>query len=300
MTDLQQYIEKATTLVEALPYIQSFRGKIIVVKYGGSTIVPQGAGVETGGELDTVLQDIVFMEHVGMRPVVVHGGGPAIDRRLRELGIETRRVHGLRVTDEATMKVVEETLFGEVNADLVSQIEALGSRAVGVSPKDAGVMFVRQHRPEGPDGPIDLGFVGDVERVEPGPLLELLDRGTIPVVAPIGRGEGGVAYNVNADTAAGEIAAGLQAEKLVFLTDVTGIMRDPQKPDSLISTVHINQAEELIGDGTIAGGMIPKVRAGVHSVKAGVRKTHIVDGRIPHSMLLEFFTDEGVGTEIVQ
>lgn len=293
MQGRQKYIEKASILVEALPYIQSFRDRIVVVKYGGSTI-------RSDGQPDTVLQDIVFMESVGMRPVIVHGGGPAIDRRLREAGIETRRVNGLRVTDEATMKVVEETLFGEVNAGIVTEIEKLGGRAVGVSARDAGVMQVRKHMATGPDGPVDIGFVGDVERVDPAPILSLLERETVPVVAPIGRGPEGEAYNVNADTAAGEIAAGLRAEKLVFLTDVTGIMKDPADPESLISTVRINQADELVSDGIVVGGMIPKVYAGVHSVKAGVRKTHIIDGRIPHSMLLEFFTDEGVGTQIVQ
>jgi len=293
MQGLQQYIEKASILVEALPYIQSFRDRIVVVKYGGSTI-------RHDGEPDTVLQDIVFMESVGMKPVIVHGGGPAIDRRLKEAGIETRRINGLRVTDAATMKVVEETLFGEVNAGIVAEIEALGGRAVGVSARDTGVMQVRRHRPDSPDGPVDIGFVGDVEHVDPEPLVGLLERETIPVIAPIGRGPDGEAYNVNADTAAGEIAAGLSAEKLVFLTDVTGIMRDPADPESLIPTVRINEADGLVGDGTIVGGMIPKVYAGVHSVRAGVRKTHIIDGRIPHSMLLELFTDEGVGTQIVQ
>ncbi|MFC1526994.1 acetylglutamate kinase [Candidatus Latescibacterota bacterium] len=293
MRELQEYIDKASVLVEALPYIQSFRGKVIVVKYGGSTMRPDG-------QPDTVLHDIVFMESVGMKPVIVHGGGPAIDRRLKESGLATKRVNGLRVTDEATMKVVEETLFGEVNADIVGQVEGLGGRPVGVSARDAGVMFVRRHLAQGEDGPVDIGFVGDVERIDPGPILDLLSQGMIPVIAPIGQGENGVAYNVNADTAAGEIAAGLHAEKLVFLTDVTGIMKDPEDPDSLISTVHINQAEGLVAEEIIVGGMIPKVWAGVHSVKAGVRKTHIIDGRIAHSMLLEFFTDEGVGTQIVQ
>ncbi|MFH1570191.1 MAG: acetylglutamate kinase [Gemmatimonadota bacterium] len=293
MKPLEQYIAKAATLVQALPYIQSFRGRIVVVKYGGSTM-------RSDGQRDTVLQDIVFMESVGMKPVIVHGGGPAIDRRLKEAGIETKRVNGLRVTDEATMKVVEETLFGEVNAGIVAEIEKLGGRAVGVSARDAGVMQVRKHMAPGPDGPVDIGFVGDVVSIDPAPILDLLERETIPVVAPIGLGPRGEAFNVNADTAAGEIAAGRRAEKLVFLTDVTGIMRDPADPESLISTVRINQADDLVSDGIIAGGMIPKVYAGVHAVRAGVRKTHIIDGRIPHSMLLEFYTDEGVGSQIVQ
>ena len=290
---LEEYIQKAAVLVEALPYIQSFRGKTVVIKYGGSTMgeAPEG---------DTVLKDIVFMELVGMQPVVVHGGGPAIDRRLQERGIETRRVNGLRITDEAVMAVVEDTLFGEVNAGIVEQINQLGGRAVGVSARDAGVLNVRQHFAETPEGPVDIGFVGEVESVDPTPLQRLMDADAIPVVAPIGKGQDGAPYNVNADTAAGEIAAGLQAEKLVFLTDVTGIMSDPSDPDSLLSTVHVDELHDLVEAGVVSGGMIPKVRACAHGVRAGVHKTHVIDGRIPHSMLLEFFTDEGVGTQIVQ
>ena len=290
---LREYIEKAAVLVEALPYIQSFRNKTVVIKYGGSTM-------GKGSDHDTVLKDIVFMESVGMRPVVVHGGGPAIDRRLKEKGIETKRVNGLRITDEAVMEVVEETLFGEVNAGIVNQINQVGGRAVGVSARDAGVLNVRKHLADTPDGPVDIGFVGEVESVDPVPLLRLVETDTIPVVAPIGKGEGGAPYNVNADTAAGEVAAALQAEKLVFLTDVTGIMRDPSDPTSLLSTVHVDELHSLIDEGIVSGGMIPKVRACAHGVRAGVHKTHVIDGRIPHSMLLEFFTDEGVGTQIVQ
>ncbi len=294
MNALEKYINKAAVLVEALPYIQSFREKIVVVKYGGSAMAEED-------ETDTVLKDIVFMESVGMKPVIVHGGGRAIDRRLSEKGIATKRVNGLRVTDEATMKVVEQTLFGEVNAAIVEEINRLGGRAKGVSAKDAGVMQVRKHLAPGSNGAeLDIGFVGEVERVDPAPILDLVNHSTIPVVAPIGRGRNGEAYNVNADTAAGETAAALHAEKLVFLTDVQGILRNPDDSESLLSTVHVEDAENLIEEGTVNGGMIPKVRAGIQSVKAGVGKTHIVDGRIPHSMLLEFFTDEGVGTQIVQ
>ena len=297
MEALQQYIDKATVLVQALPYIQSFRGKVVVIKYGGSTM----AGGDGDDDDDTVLEDIVFMESVGIKPVIVHGGGPAIDRRLEEADIETRRVNGLRVTDEATMKVVERTLFGEVNADIVSQITRHGGRAQGVSTKDAGIMHVRKHVARAEDGSdVDIGFVGEVDHIDAAPIVDLIDDGTIPVLAPIGRGPGGSPYNVNADTAAGEVAAALHAEKLVFLTDVQGILENPADADSLLSTVHVEAAESLIGAGTVNGGMIPKVRAGIHSVKAGVGKTHIIDGRIAHSMLLEFFTDEGVGTQIVR
>ncbi|HIC67905.1 MAG TPA: acetylglutamate kinase [Candidatus Latescibacteria bacterium] len=292
---MQQYIDKAAVLVEALPYIQSFRDRIVVVKYGGSTM-----GSRAGERGDTVLRDIVFMEHVGMNPVIVHGGGKAIDDRLRKAGVETRRINGLRVTDEATMRVVEETLCGEVNAGIVGEIEALGGKAVGVSAKDAGVMSVSKHFAETDGGKVDIGFVGDVDHIEPKPLFDHIEQGQIPVVAPIGRGENGESYNVNADTAAGEIAAALHAEKLVFLTDVRGVMTDPRDADSLLSTVHVDEVSDLIACDIIKGGMIPKVKACVHSVKAGVRKTHVIDGTIPHSMLLEVFTDAGVGTQIVQ
>ena len=293
MQTLQEYIDKAAVLVQALPYIQSFRRKVVVVKYGGSAM-------SDDVEADTVLKDIVFMEHVGIKPVIVHGGGPAIDRRLEEAQIATRRVSGLRVTDEETMKVVEQTLVGEVNASIVEEIAQLGGRARGVSASDAGIMFVCKHLAMADDGSaVDIGYVGEVERIDSGPVLDLLDEGTIPVIAPIGRGPEERPYNVNADTAAGEIAAALHAEKLVFLTDVGGIFENPQDDSSMLSTLHVDAAESMIADGTINGGMIPKVRAGTHSVKTGVGKTHIIDGRIPHSMLLEFFTDEGVGTQIV-
>ncbi len=293
MDTLQTYIDKAAVLIEALPYIQSFRGKVVVVKYGGSTIGGNSAG-------DTVLKDLVFMEIVGMKPVIVHGGGPAINRRLEEQGVETQRVNGLRITDAETMKVVEETLFGEVNAGLVEEINQLGGHAVGLSAKEADVMHVRQHLASTPEGPVDIGFVGDVEHIDARPVTDLIDAGLIPVIAPIGRGPQGESYNVNADTAAGEIAAALRSEKLVFLTDVKGIMRDPAVENSLLSTVHVKEVDDLVADGIIDGGMIPKVEACVKAVKGGVRKTHVIDGRVSHSMLLEFFTDEGIGTQIVQ
>lgn len=293
MRGLQAQIAKAATLIEALPYIQEFRGKVVVVKYGGSTMADEG------GE-DTVPKDIVFMQSVGIHPVVIHGGGPAISQRLQEQGVESRRVNGLRVTDEATMKVVEAVLFGEVNAQIVHQINQLEGRAVGVLAKDAGVMQVRKHLADTDEGPVDIGYVGDVEHIDTAPLLDLIGKGMVPVVAPIGRGPEGESYNVNADTAAGEIAAALHAEKLVFLTDVQGIMRDPADEESLLSTVHVSEVDALITEGAISGGMIPKVEACTKSVKSGVRKTHVIDGRVPHAMLLEFLTREGIGTQIVQ
>lgn len=285
--------DKAATLIEALPYIQMFCGKVVVVKYGGSTMVDEG------GE-DTVQQDIVFMQSVGICPVVVHGGGPAINQRLQEQGVETKRVNGLRVTDEETMRVVETVLFGEVNAQIVRGINDLQGQSVGVSAKDSGVMQVRKHYALSKGGPVDIGYVGAVEHIDTGPLLDLIGKGLVPVVAPIGSGPEGESFNVNADTAAGEIAAALHAEKLVFMTDVQGIMRDPADEDSLLSTMRVSEVDELIGQGVISGGMIPKVEACVKAVKSGVRKTHVIDGRIPHAMLLEFLTREGIGTQIVQ
>lgn len=294
---MDKIIEKAATLVEAFPYIRSFRDKIVVLKYGGSTQPDEGGSA-------TVLADLVFMETVGMRPVVIHGGGKEISRRLEEEGVQSQWVNGLRVTDAESMRVVEETLFGVVNKRIVEGIEQLGGSARGMSAKDAEIMRVTRHFAEveedGETKQVDIGFVGDVAHIDPEPIRRACEGGTIPVITPIGLGEDGQSYNVNADTAAGEIARALQSEKLVFLTDVNGICHDASDPASRISTLHVNDIEELIDNGTIKGGMIPKVRAGERSVKGGVSKTHIIDGSVPHSQLLEVFTREGIGTEIVQ
>lgn len=291
---MEQIIQKARTLIEAFPYIRSFRDKIVVVKYGGSTQPDEGGS-------ETILADLVFMETVGMRPVVVHGGGKEISRRLEESGIESKWVHGLRVTDEETMRVVEDTLFGVVNRRIAEGIEALGGGARGMSAKDAGIMRVQRNVLTDTDGnELDIGYVGDVESIDPDPIRLACEVSQIPVITPIGLGPDGKSYNVNADTAAGEIACALQAEKLVFLTDVNGICRDRNDPDTRISTVHVNDIEELVQEEVVKGGMIPKVRAGERSVKGGVTKTHIIDGRLSHALLLEIFTREGIGTEIVQ
>ena len=290
-------IEKARVLIEALPYIQSFRDKIVVVKYGGSTMTEKG-------EISSVLRDVIFMETVGMRPVIVHGGGPAISRRMKEEGIESRFVNGLRVTDTRTMEIVEDTLFGTVNRDIVETIRRAGGSAQGVSGKEEGILKVKKHiaiveDEKGVKRRVDIGFVGDVASVAPEPILALCEQNIIPVITPIGLGEDGESYNINADTAAGEVAAALSAEKLVFLTDVRGIMRDSEVEDSLFSTLHVDAVEDMIDRGVITGGMIPKVRACLRSVHAGVHKTHIIDGRVSHSLLLEIFTDEGIGTQII-
>ena len=294
---MEKIIEKAATLVEAFPYIRSFRDKVVVVKYGGSTQPEEGGS-------DTVLADLVFMETVGMRPVVVHGGGKEISRRLEEAGVASKWVNGLRVTDEEAMAVVEDTLFGVVNRRIAEGIEALDGNARGMSAKDAGILHVNQHfaliEEGGKTEKVDIGFVGDVERVDPDPIRMACEEETIPVITPVGLGPDGKSYNVNADTAAGEIARALQAEKLVFLTDVNGIIRNGSDPKSLISTLHINDVDALVDTGTISGGMIPKLQACVRSVKGGVHKTHIIDGRVSHALLLEIFTREGIGTEIVQ
>lgn len=292
---MQKVIEKASVLIEALPYIQSFRDKIVVVKYGGSAIAE-------AAETDSTLIDIVFMATVGIKPVLIHGGGKEISRRMKEAGISAHFVNGLRVTDEATMQIVEDVLYHHVNRDIVAAIEGFGGRAEGLSAKEAMIMHVSKHLPIVEDPTThttqvaDIGYVGDVERIDPQPIHNLCKEDIVPVIAPIGRGPDGRSYNVNADTAAGEIAVALNAEKLVFLTDVEGIIRN----SSLCSTVHVNEVKGMIRDGTITGGMIPKVTACLRAVKAGVRKTHIIDGRLLHSLLLEIYTDEGVGTQIVR
>lgn len=294
MGDIKALIEKAGVLVEALPYIQRFRRKVVVLKYGGSTM--------SSGDPDGILRDIVFMECVGIRPVVVHGGGNAISMRLKERGIVPRFVSGLRVTDAETMKVVEEVLL-EVNRGIVARLEQLGGRARGLAGRD-GVLRAKRHflevEKDGRKERADIGFVGDVEEVATGPLCELLKKDIIPVIAPIGTDAEGNLYNINADTAAGEVAAALKAEKLILLTDVRGILRNPEDEGSLIGTLRIGDIATLTAAGVLKGGMLPKVQAGVTSVKAGVPKTHIVDGRLPHSTLLEIFTDAGIGTEIVK
>ena len=288
---MQELIAKAEVLVEALPYIRSFYGKTVVVKYGGSAI--------GGASIDSIIVDIVLMKYVGMNPVVVHGGGPAISETLGRLGIETKFVHGLRVTDRETMDVVEMVLAGRVNKDLVARLTAAGGKAVGISGKDGPTITARRKTLSHADGEhgTDVGFVGEVESVDPSLLALLRSAEFIPVVAPLGLGEDGAAYNVNADEAAGHIAGALSAEKLVLLTDVPGVLKNG--PDGeLIGQITANDTRKLIEDGVISGGMIPKVEACLTALSGGVSKTHIIDGRIAHALLLEIFTDKGIGTAI--
>ncbi len=295
---IEGLIKKADVLIEALPYIRAFRDKIVVIKYGGSVVTSEG-------EVDTVLEDVVFMETVGMKPVIVHGGSKAISRRMVEAGIEPRFVNGLRVTDKATMQIAERTLFEEVNSQIVNSIEEIGGRAMGISAKAEGILKVRKYlaplkdRDSGEVKMVDIGYVGYVESVDPEPIKSLCEQGVVPVIAPIGLGPGGKSYNVNADTAAGQIAVALKAEKLLFLTDVMGIMRDSDDDGSLLSTLHADAVDELIEKGVISGGMLPKIESCLKAVKSGTGKTHIIDGRVAHSLLLEIFTDRGIGTQII-
>jgi acetylglutamate kinase len=280
---------KAQILIEAFPYIRKWFGATVVVKYGGST--------RSGdAELKNTLQDIVLMKFVGMRPVVIHGGGKDITRLTEKLGIHSQFVDGLRVTDLPTMEVVEMVLGGKINKELVSTIQQLGGQAVGLSGKDGGML--EASRVTSKSGK-DIGFVGRVSKVNTA-ILDILDKEAfIPVIAPLGLGKDGKTYNVNADEAAGAIAGALKAEKLVFLTDVPGICKKKEDPKSLYSTIQVSEVPKLIKKCIISGGMIPKVEACLHALKAGVSKTHIIDGTQPHALLLEIFTPEGIGTELI-
>lgn len=285
---MEQLIQKATVLIEALPYIRAFAGKTIVVKYGG-------AAMDKEGLKEAVILDAILMRAVGLRPVMVHGGGPQIDRAMDRAGLTPRFVQGLRVTDADTMRIVEMVLVGEINQEIVALINRHGGSAVGLSGKDGGLLRARKAAPA--VGGVDLGFVGEVVRVDPRPVRTLEEAGFIPVVAPTATDEDGTTYNVNADLAAGEIAAALGAEKLVLLTDTDGIL---DRAGRLVSTLSRAEIEGLVADGTISTGMLPKVRACLTALEGGVRKAHIINGTVPHALLLEIFTAEGVGTEIVQ
>jgi len=269
-------------LVEALPYIRRFRGSTVVVKYGGNAM---------SDDLTSFAEDVVLLHAVGIKVVVVHGGGPQIGALLQRLGMESHFVDGLRVTDADTLDVVRMVLVGKVNRDIVAALNVHGPVAVGVSGEDANLL---QASPTDPK----LGYVGDVSEVHTGVLDRLLAQDLVPVVATIGVDEDGQSYNINADTAAGAIAEALHATKLVYLTDIEGIRRDVADPSSLISTIAADELQSLIADGTVSAGMIPKVASCVAAVKGGVHKAHILDGRVDHALLLELFTDSGVGTMV--
>jgi acetylglutamate kinase len=290
---MQEIITKAGTLLEALPYIQRFRGEVFVVKYGGSFMDSPDAA-----ERHRVAREIVFLEAVGINPVVVHGGGKAVTRALDAAGLPTTFLQGQRVTDEATVQVVDEVLSREINPEIVRAIEELGGRARGFAGTE--IFRCRKFSPDDDNGnPVDLGFVGEVSEVNVAPLRECIRRGLTPVISPTARGEDGRIYNCNADVAAARAAVALWARRLVFMSDVPGLLRDPNDPDSLMRHLSASEVPELKERGVVGEGMIPKVDSAVAAIQSGVEKVQFVDGRVPHSILLEIFTDAGVGTEVV-
>ncbi|HEX2040856.1 MAG TPA: acetylglutamate kinase [Acidimicrobiales bacterium] len=280
---------KTAVLIEALPYIRRFWGKVVVVKYGGNAIAPTSVGGDD--ELASFAEDIVLMRSVGMRPVVVHGGGPQIGDLMKRLGKEPEFRDGLRVTDAETLDIARMVLVGKVNREIVTAINVHGPLAVGLSGEDAGLIRAEAKSPE-------LGFVGEVSGVDPTIVERLLSQELIPVIATIGSDDEGQAYNINADTAAGAIAAAVRAEKLVYLTNVEGLRRDKDDPATLVSSTTTSELADLVADGTVVEGMIPKVASCIEAVRNGVGQAHILDGRVPHALLLEIFTQHGIGTMV--
>lgn len=284
----QEYLEKAEVLIEALPYIQRFNRKIIVVKYGGSAMVDEQLK-------KSVIQDVVLLKLVWFKPIIVHGGGKEISRWVSKVGKEPKFINGLRVTDEETMELAEMVL-GKVNKELVSLVQSLGVKAVGISGKDGGLLKVEKKY----SGGQDIGFVGNITEVNPKILSDLLDNDFLPIVCPIGMDEDFLTYNINADDAACAIAKAMKAEKLAFLTDIEGVYKNPDDPESLISKLFVKDAKELINNGNVGGGMIPKLQNCIDAIEQGVSRVHILDGRIKHCLLLEIFTNKGIGTAILR
>ncbi|HWY76504.1 MAG TPA: acetylglutamate kinase [Verrucomicrobiae bacterium] len=290
---MQDLIAKAATLLEALPYMQRFRGQTFVIKYGGSFMDSQDPEVRNG-----VARDVVFLEAAGIKPVVVHGGGKAITRAMDAAGLKADFIQGMRVTDEATAHVVEQVLSREINPEIVRTIESFGGKALGFSGTD--IFICRKLWLTGPAGEkLDIGYVGEITAVNLGPLLDCLRQGVTPVVSPTARGEDGKIYNCNADVGAGQAAIALKSRRLVFMSDVPGLMRDPNDPETVIPQLRTSEVAGLKQAGIVDKGMIPKVDAAVAAIEAGVEKVSFVDGRVQHSVLLEIFTDKGVGTEVV-
>ena len=286
--EMDQVMQKAAVLIEALPYIQKFNRKIIVVKYGGSAM--------SNEELQkNVIKDVTLLKLVGFKPIIVHGGGKAISRWVEKVGKEPSFVNGLRVTDEETMEIAEMVL-GRGNKNLVTMVEELGVKAVGISGKDGGLLKVEKKYSDGKD----IGFVGNITEVDPKVIYDLLEKDFLPIIAPIGLDENFQTYNINADDAACAIAKAVGADKLVFLTDIEGLYRDINDKSTFISRLTASQAESLISEGVIGGGMLPKLGNCTSAVRNGVNRVHILDGRIPHCMLLEIFTNQGIGTAIIQ
>ncbi|WP_319371879.1 acetylglutamate kinase [uncultured Ilyobacter sp.] len=290
---MQKQIEKAEMLVEALPYIKKFAGKTVVVKYGGNAMINDEIK-------DQVMKDIVLMKYVGVNPVIVHGGGPAINDMLAKIGKVAEFKMGNRVTDEETMEIVEMVLSGKVNKGIVAGINQHGGKAVGLSGKDGNLILARKKYLMDGKEKVDIGFVGEVKKINAN-IIEVLQKdGYIPVISTVGVDEDGNTYNINADYVAGAIAGALNADKFLFMTDVPGLLRDVKDPSSKISVLKYNEAKDLIEDGTISGGMLPKIDACMTALDAGAENVHIIDGRVEHSILLELFTDSGIGTMIVK
>jgi acetylglutamate kinase len=283
---------RAEALVEALPYIQKFRGQLFVIKYGGSAM-------EDEQVVERFLRDVVFLEAVGINPVLIHGGGKAITARMREAGLKARFVNGLRVTDEQSIRIVEEVLDGVLNPGIVKMLQGFGGKAVGIHGKDVLIGRKLPPQTEGKATKVDLGFVGEVIEVGTAAIEKAVAAETVPVISPLARDASGNVLNINADIAAGTVAGRLRAAKFIYLSDVPGIMRDPTNRESLIPSVTREEIEQLRQDGIITGGMIPKVESAMHALALGVEKVHFIDGRLPHSLLLEIFTNTGIGTEIV-
>ena len=285
--DDEKYLEKAAVLVEALPYIQKFNRKVIVVKYGGSAMVDE--------ELKRhVIQDVTLLKLVGFKPIIVHGGGKEISKWVGKVGMEPVFINGLRKTDEATMEIAEMVL-NKVNKSLVTLVQELGVNAVGISGKDGGLLKVEKKYSNGED----IGFVGEITEVNPQILYDLLEKDFLPIICPVGMDAEYNSYNINADDAACAIAKAVKAEKLAFLTDIEGVYKDPKDKDTLISELRVSEARELIGDGFIGGGMLPKLNNCIDAIENGVSRVHILDGRIAHCLLLEIFTNRGIGTAIL-
>lgn len=283
-----KYLEKAEVLIEALPYIQRFNRKIIVVKYGGSAMIDE--------ELKkSVIEDVVLLKLVGFKPIIVHGGGKEISRWVSKVGMDTKFVNGLRVTDADTMELAEMVL-SKVNKELVAKVQSLGVKAAGISGKDGGLLTVKKKYADGED----IGFVGEVTKVDTEIITDLLEKDFLPIIFPVGMDEEFNTYNINADDAASAIATALKAEKLAFLSDVEGVRLKPEDPESVISELYIPEAQELIKLGIVAGGMLPKIQNCIDALKKGVSRVHIMDGRIPHSLLLEIFTNKGTGTALLK
>ena len=286
-SSMQPILDKAQVLIEALPYIQRFNRKIMIVKYGGSAMVDEDLKKQ-------VIQDVTLLKLVGFKPIIVHGGGKEISKWVEKNGIKPEFINGLRKTDEATMEIAEMVL-NKVNKSLVQNVQSLGVNAVGVSGKDGGLLKVEKKLSDG----MDIGYVGEITEVNPKIIMDLLDNDFLPIVCPIGMDENFVTYNINADDAACAIAKAVSAEKLAFLTDIEGVYKDKDDPDTLISELSVEEAKALIGDGFIGGGMLPKLNNCIDAIEQGVSRVHILDGRIAHCLLLEIFTNKGIGTAII-